>query len=241
MNAEKPRVAIITAGDGGSTTEAFVHASQAGYVDAVVSDIIYNNPPQVDNHGNHIGARIERLNCQYAEYGLNSGVKIRAHLINNKTHPRGPAASNSLITDEASDAMSQVLTDADVALGMLFGYRKQIRGSMQTQWANRGLLTNNHPGRVDVAELRGLWGDAVHERSLELAQAGRIDHTGLTVQLVDPKYDLGRPLETVPVPIGRTDTVAHLREAVQATERMHTPRIIGEYLLQMSQPRLNKR
>lgn len=65
MSSEIPRLVVITSGDGGSTTEALIHATQAGFLDALVTDIIYNNPPASEHTQNHITARVERLNKQY--------------------------------------------------------------------------------------------------------------------------------------------------------------------------------
>jgi folate-dependent phosphoribosylglycinamide formyltransferase PurN len=229
MSFETPRLVVITSGDGGTTAEAFIHASQAGFVNAVITDVIYNNPPSPEDSRNHITARVERMNQQYAEYGAHAGVQTKTHLINNKTHPEG-LVDKTAITNEASDAMCKVLEDAHATLGLLLGFRKRIQGSLQIQYADKGLLTNNHPGRVDVPELRGAWGDAVHQRAYELAQAGKIDHTGITVQLVDPEYDLGTVLETVAVPISPHDTAQDIRNNVQMAEKIYTPKIIGDYL-----------
>jgi folate-dependent phosphoribosylglycinamide formyltransferase PurN len=234
MSRETPRLVIITSGDGGTTAEAFIHATQAGFVDAVVTDIIYNNPPTIGDPLNHITARVERMNRQYAEYGAHAGARIQTHLINNSTHPEG-LADKTAITDEASDAMCEIFEDADAALGLLLGFRKRIRGSLQTKYADRGLLTNNHPGRVDVPELRGAWGNAVHQRAYELARAGKIDHTGITVQLVDPEYDLGTVLETIAVPISLQDTAGDIRNNVQMAEKIYTPKIIGDYLAHLQE------
>jgi folate-dependent phosphoribosylglycinamide formyltransferase PurN len=232
MGSKIPRLVIITSGDGGTTAEAFIHAAQAGFVNAVVTDVIYNNPPASDDITNHIMARVKRLNKQYAAYGAHPGVNIVLHQINNTTHPRG-LTDKTAITDEASEAMCKVLEEADATLGMLLGFRKKVRGALQTRYADRGLLTNNHPGRVDIPELRGVWGDGVHQKAYDLAKIGKIDHTGLTVQLVDPEYDMGTILETVAVPIGPTDSVEDIRNNVQMVEKVYTPKIIGDYLAQL--------
>jgi folate-dependent phosphoribosylglycinamide formyltransferase PurN len=224
-----PRLVIISAGDGGTTAEAFIHACQAGYIDAIVTDIIYNNPPKRSDPQNHIVPRVERINRQYKDYGKYPGHVIKLHKITVKTHPGGPGDKGT-ITEEMSEAMHQVMTEAGATLGMLLGFRKKIRGAMQLHWADKGLLTNNHPGRVDVAELRGLWGHAVHEKAYELAKEGKIDCTGLTVQLVNPEYDLGKPLDTVPVPISPHDTVDDIADNVRTAEKVYTPGIIAAYL-----------
>jgi folate-dependent phosphoribosylglycinamide formyltransferase PurN len=227
-----PRLVIIAAGDGGTTAEAFIHASQAGLVNGVVTDIIYNNPLTPDNSGSHIVPRVQRLNKQYASYGRHNGAVINLHLINNVTHPRG-LIDKTMISDEASEAMSQVLDDAKATLGLLLGFRKKIRGELLTRYGNEGLLTNNHPGRVDIPELRGVWGGAVHQRAYELKQAGVLNETGFTVQLVHPQYDMGRVLEMVPIPIDPNDTPQDICNNVQTAEKVFTPKIINDYLQQL--------
>jgi folate-dependent phosphoribosylglycinamide formyltransferase PurN len=229
---DTPKLVIIAAGDGGTTAEAFIHASQAGLVNGVVTDVIYNNPVTSSDAFNHIVARVNRMNTQYATYGAHAGTAIKTHLINNTTHPRGLADKNA-ISDEASEAMCDVLERADARLGLLLGFRKKIRGALQTRYADKGLLTNNHPGRVDIPELRGAWGSAVHQRAYDLARAGVITHTGLTVQLVDSEYDAGVVLETVLIPIGPDDTPQDIHTNVQVVEKAFTPKIINEYLLRL--------
>lgn len=226
---ETPRLVILAAGDGGTTAEAFIHASQAGTVNGIVTDIIYNNPIKPSDPLNHIAARVERLNEQYGARGIHAGHHIKTHLISNATHPRGLVRS-SMISDEASEAMCKILDDAHARLGLLLGFRKMIRGALLTEYANKGLLLNNHPGRVDIPELRGIWGYAVHERAHELAQTGIIDHTGLTIHLVDPEYDKGAILEMVPVPISPTDSPEDISNHVKAIEKVSTPRIVNDYL-----------
>jgi folate-dependent phosphoribosylglycinamide formyltransferase PurN len=231
---DTPRLVIIAAGDGGTTAEAFIHASQSGLINAFVTDVIYNNPPTQNNLLNHIVARIERLNKQYETYGAYAGTHIKTHLINNTTHPDG-LVTRAAISDGASTAMCKILDDTHATLGMLLGFRKMVRGELQTRYAAKGLLTNNHPGRVDIPELRGVWGDAVHQRAYDLARAGTIQHTGLTVQLVDSEYDMGTVLEMVPVPIGPWDSPQDIRNNVQAVERVFTPKIIADYLVRLRQ------
>lgn len=223
-----PRLVIIAAGDGGTTAEAFIHASQAGLVNGIVTDVIYNNPVTPENSNNHIATRIGRLNKQYTAYGKYPGA-ITTHLISNTTHPGG-LLHQTMISDEASEAMCKVLDDAHATLGLLLGFRKMIRGALLTHYADKGLLTNNHPGRVDIPELRGIWGNAVHQRAYELRQANALKETGFTVQLVHPEYDMGAVLEMVPVPISLTDTPQDIRENVQTIEKIYTPKIINDYL-----------
>ncbi|MDN5274490.1 MAG: phosphoribosylglycinamide formyltransferase [Candidatus Saccharibacteria bacterium] len=223
-----PRLVIIAAGDGGTTAEAFIHASQAGLVNGVVTDVIYNNPITPENSNNHIATRIRRLNKQYATYGKHPGV-IAMHLISNATHPGG-LIHQTMISDEASEAMCKVLDDTHAALGLLLGFRKMIRGKLLTRYADKGFLTNNHPGRVDIPELRGIWGNAVHQRAYELRQADALKETGFTIQLVHPEYDMGTVLEMVPVPISLSDTPQDIRENVQTIEKIYTPKIINNYL-----------
>ena len=70
-----PKIAVLASG-GGSTVEAFIHATQSGKIAAQVVLVICNNPPEkAAVHG-----RIARLNEQY-------GLSIEMTLINGRTHP----------------------------------------------------------------------------------------------------------------------------------------------------------
>ena len=218
---------------GGTTAEAFIHACQAGAVNAIVTDVIYNNPIKPDDRLNHIVSRVQRLNEQYGSQGMHPGLETRTHLINNTTHPGG-IVHPSMISDESSEAICEIFDTTRARLGLLLGFRKMIRGALLTRYANRGLLLNNHPGRIDVPELCGIWGNAVHQRAYELARDGTIDHTGFTIHFVDPEYDRGAVLEMVPVPIHPNDTPADVANNVRAIEKIHTPRIVDEYLQQLA-------
>lgn len=71
----KPGIAVLASG-AGSTVEAFIHASEAGFVDAEVGLVVSNNSSA------GVCRRIERLNKQY-------GLDIQTMHASGITHPNG--------------------------------------------------------------------------------------------------------------------------------------------------------
>ena len=99
-----------------------------------------------------------------------------------------------------------------------------------------GMVFNIHPGLLP--QTGGLWGHAVHERVVQLARAGRITHTAVTMHFVtaeesynSDRYDVGPTFFRFPVPIydsddadslgARVNTVEHAWQAWVTNEVIH--------------------
>lgn len=87
-------------------------------------------------------------------------------------------------------------------------------------------IINVHPSLLPRYGGKGMYGDRVHQAVLD----AREQETGCTVHICDGKYDNGKILGQVLVPVEVDDTVESLRRRVQTAERKLLPEVIEEYL-----------
>jgi len=215
----KPAIAILASG-GGSTAEAFIHATQDGRVDARVGLIVCNNPPEKAG----IYDRVARLNQQY-------GLNIPVLRISGITHPEGPGAKGEQTLQE-SEAIAHEASKTGVALVCLMGYMKKIRGSLLTAYGwqpwmlpAESRMINTHPG--PLPETEGLFGIHIQQRVLETG----LGYSAHTVHVVSEEYDKGPIIKATCVPVVPGDTPQSLFDRVQAVEKTELPLVI-KYCLQ---------
>ena len=123
--------------------------------------------------------------------------------ISSKTH-RGE--------DNADEAICSVLQQAGTDLVVCSGYMKAI--GPRTLAAFSGHMLNIHPALLPKHGGKGMYGDFVHEAVLAAGESG----SGATVHLVTAGIDEGAVILQSQVPVTPDDTVASLRQKVQATE-----------------------
>ncbi len=86
-----------------------------------------------------------------------------------------------------------------------------------------GRTINIHPSLLPAFGGPGLYGDRVHAAVI----AARVGESGCTVHLVAGGYDSGPVVAQSRVPVTPDDTIATLRERVQAAERDLYPRALA--------------
>ncbi len=89
-----------------------------------------------------------------------------------------------------------------------------------------GRTVNIHPSLLPAFGGPGLYGDRVHAAVI----AARASESGCTVHLVAGGYDSGPIVAQSRVPVTPDDTVATLRERVQAAERDLYPRALADLI-----------
>ncbi len=87
--------------------------------------------------------------------------------------------------------------------------------SDQVLRAFAGQILNTHPAPLPRFGGKGMYGDHVHRAVLESGEP----QSAATVHLVEAEYDSGPVIATQPVAVIPGDSVASLRERVQAAER----------------------
>jgi phosphoribosylglycinamide formyltransferase-1 len=110
-------------------------------------------------------------------------------------------------------AIMRALEDHGVDLVILAGYMKLL--GPQTLARYRGRILNIHPALLPRFGGKGLYGKKVHEAVL--AAGERV--TGVTIHLVDERYDAGPIVAQSEVPVLEDDTVDSL--AARVLEREH--------------------
>ncbi|HTX53306.1 MAG TPA: phosphoribosylglycinamide formyltransferase [Candidatus Baltobacteraceae bacterium] len=165
--------------------------------------------------------RLEAVACVVISNNSESTAFARAaregiprYHISGTTHPG--AAEDRAILD--------ALTAHGVTLVILAGYMKRI-GSL-TLAAYRGRILNIHPALLPKFGGEGMYGKRVHEAVLKAGEAV----TGVTVHVVDDRYDHGPILTQAQVAVMPDDSADSLAERVLA----HEHRLFVDTLQQIS-------
>ncbi len=132
---------------------------------------------------------------------------IPGYHISAMTHP-GPDEDREIL---------RVLRRHDVDTVILAGYMKQV--GPETLAAFRGRMLNIHPALLPKFGGRGMYGKRVHEAVLNAGE--RV--TGVTIHVVDDRYDHGRIVAQCEVPVQAGDTADSLAERVLQEEHRLYP------------------
>ncbi|MCP4753637.1 MAG: phosphoribosylglycinamide formyltransferase [Proteobacteria bacterium] len=109
-------------------------------------------------------------------------------------------------------AMLDILKRHRTNLVVLAGYMKKI--GRYTLKAYNGRILNIHPALLPKFGGQGMYGKRVHEAVLKAGDS----QTGVTIHVVDEKYDHGPIIAQEKVPVMENDTVDSLAERVLQCE-----------------------
>ncbi|HSX36417.1 MAG TPA: formyltransferase family protein [Patescibacteria group bacterium] len=214
----RPRIAILASG-GGSTAEAFIHATQDGRVNAEVGLIVCNKPRGKAG----IYERIDRLNRHY-------GLTVEIVEISGKTHPGGKGARGQTLEESAT--ICDLIKKGKYDHVALMGYMRILRGALIEEFGwHSGLtskyearLSNTHPG--PLPETQDTYGLLASERVLKL----KMKQSRHTFHLVAAGVDEGPILAAHPVDVLPGDTAQILFDRVQVVEKAALPYGIDKFL-----------
>jgi phosphoribosylglycinamide formyltransferase-1 len=116
--------------------------------------------------------------------------------------------------DAADSAIVKILRKNGTDLVVLAGYMKKIGD--QTLKAYQGRILNIHPALLPKYGGKGMYGKRVHEAVLESGDSV----SGVTIHLIDEKYDNGPILAQEEVAVLENDTTDSL--AARVLEKEHT-------------------
>ncbi len=133
--------------------------------------------------------------------------------LSGKTHPD---------PDILDMAMLEVLKKHEADLIVLAGYMKKI--GKRVLDAFDGRILNIHPALLPKFGGKGMFGKHVHEAVLESGAK----ETGVTIHIVDEKYDHGPILAQKKVPVLETDTAESLADRVLKLEHVLYAETIGK-------------
>lgn len=214
----RPRVAIFASGSG-TTTEAFIHESAAGNIEAEACVVICNNPDA------GILERVNKLNKQY-------GLQIKTIVINNKTHPDETKPPRGEQTNAAQRAMIDVLKKENPDVIALMGYMKKIGPLIIDEFGYKSthnspyeaLIVNTHPGLLP--ETKGLYGIHVQEHVVR----NKLPYGGQTFHVVAQDYDEGPTIVEHKIKVKDGDTPESFFERVKKIEKKHLPQDIDAFI-----------
>lgn len=107
---------------------------------------------------------------------------------------------------------------------VLAGYLIKIPEELIARY--RGKIINIHPALLPAYGGKGMYGNRVHEAVIAAGEKV----SGITIHLVDEKYDSGKILFQAECPVMDNDTPDTLAERIHSLEYTHFPHIIEEYI-----------
>jgi phosphoribosylglycinamide formyltransferase-1 len=110
------------------------------------------------------------------------------------------------------EAVRATLADHGVELVLLLGYLKRLGPRTLAHYA--GCILNIHPALLPRYGGQGMFGERVHQAVLDAGDA----ESGVTIHLVDARYDQGPIVAQKRVPVLPGDTAGTLAERVLAVE-----------------------
>jgi phosphoribosylglycinamide formyltransferase 1 len=120
--------------------------------------------------------------------------------------------------------------DGGPGLLVLAGYLRLVPPSVVRRWAGR--ILNVHPSLLPAFGGKGMYGSRIH--AAVLASGVRV--TGVTVHLVDERFDEGPILAQWPVAVVPGDTPDTLAARVLATEHRLYPVVVEHVAARLARP-----
>lgn len=117
------------------------------------------------------------------------------------------------------------LRDKEVTHVVLAGFLWLIPGYLIDAFPDR--IINIHPALLPAYGGKGMYGMKVHEA----VRNANEKETGITIHLVNKKYDDGRVLFQAKCPVGAGDTPEQIAEKVHCLEYESYPRVIEKWIL----------
>jgi len=111
---------------------------------------------------------------------------------------------------------------------VLAGFLWLVPGYLTTAYANR--MVNIHPALLPDYGGKGMYGDKVHEAVVKNKET----QTGITIHLVNDRYDEGDILFQAYCPVEESDTPEQVAQRVHALEYEHYPRVVEDLITKTS-------
>lgn len=143
------------------------------------------------------------------EYGLH------AFHFSSKTHPD---------VEQLDKAIMQTMLQHKIDLVVLAGYMKKIGARLLEQYQNR--IINIHPALLPKFGGHGMYGMHVHGAVIEAGET----ETGVTIHLVNEKYDDGKILAQRSMMVTKDDTAETLAKKLLKIEHQLYPETLQKII-----------
>lgn len=171
--------------------------------------------------------------CLFAHFEKHPDVRIAGLLCNNKEAGVLVKAKKydvpvHLVTNAElaeSDFLLDLLQENTAEFIILAGFLRKIPDEVVRTYADK--IINIHPSLLPKFGGKGMYGLHVHKAVKEKGET----QTGITIHLVNEKYDEGRVLFQTSVTVLPEDTPENIAKKVQKLEHAHFARISEEYIL----------
>ena len=124
----------------------------------------------------------------------------------------------------AADKVLEILKERNIDFIVLAGFLLLVPAKLIEAYP--GKIVNIHPALLPKHGGKGMYGDHVHEA---VVAAGDTE-SGITIHLIDERYDCGTTFFQAICPVLPTDTPHDVAEKVHALEYEHFPRVIEEII-----------
>ncbi len=118
----------------------------------------------------------------------------------------------------------QTLAEHKIDYIILAGYLLKIPQELISQYPDK--IINIHPALLPSYGGKGMYGHHVHEA---VVAAGEKE-SGITIHLVDEKYDNGKILFQAKCTVEPTDTPDDVAAKIHTLEQAHFPQVVDDYL-----------
>jgi len=127
-----------------------------------------------------------------------------------------------------SEHIPDLLKDHNIEYLVLAGFLWLVPVSLLKAYPGR--ILNIHPALLPAYGGKGMYGMKVHESVI----ANHDKESGISIHLVNERYDEGQILFQARCSIDRTDTPENLAEKIHSLEYKYFPQVIENYILKRS-------
>jgi phosphoribosylglycinamide formyltransferase-1 len=163
----------------------------------------------MERFNGHPSAEVALLGCDRAKAGVLQrawDAHVPIYLLN------GAPLKEGVVLEE--------LQDFHIDLLVLAGFMRLVPAELVRAYPDR--IINIHPSLLPRYGGKGMYGDRVHEAVIAAGDR----ETGITVHLVNERYDEGRVLFQAKCPVLPHDDAAALAQRVHALEHAHYPAVV---------------
>ncbi len=133
------------------------------------------------------------------------------------------------VSDLNSGKVIELLQQFRIDYIVLAGFLKLLPSMLVDSYADR--IINIHPSLLPKFGGKGMYGLYVHKAVLEAAES----HSGITIHLVNNRYDEGEVLFQAQCAVQPDDTPESLAKRIHELEHKHFPTVVEKYILNRAQ------